>query len=242
MQYNEGILFIMNAVFYYSNTGESKAVAEYIANALGWNIFSIEDTDGKGREYEKAFMVFPVHCQNVPERVKSFLSSLLAKHLIPVATYGRMHHGNVLYEIEKGYGFTVLGGAFVPAKHTYADEEGVSQSELRALLPLIEKARGEDISPVVFPREKKELFADIAPLWRSRVGVSLRRSKDCKGCHRCEAVCSCWTGRGATPTKECIRCLKCVSLCKEKALRVRLSLPLKLYLKRKKLSCVTVFV
>ena len=103
MQYNEGIFFGMNAVFYYSNTDQSKTVSEYIANALGWDIFNIEDDDGKGLEYEKAFVVFPVHCQNIPARVKSFLSNLLARYLIPVATYGRMHHGNVLYEIENGY-------------------------------------------------------------------------------------------------------------------------------------------
>ena len=131
----------MNAVFYYSNTDQSKTVAEYIANALGWDIFNIEDGDGEGLEYEKAFVVFPVHCQNIPARVKSFLSNLLARYLIPVATYGRMHHGNVLYEIENDYGFTVIGGAFVPAKHTYIEEEGVSSADLWALEPLIEKAR-----------------------------------------------------------------------------------------------------
>ena len=242
MQYNEGIFFGMNAVFYYSNTDQSKTVAEYIANALGWDIFNIEDGDGEGLEYEKAFIVFPVHCQNIPARVKSFLSNLLARYLIPVATYGRMHHGNVLYEIENDYGFTVIGGAFVPAKHTYIEEEEVSPADLWALEPLIEKAREEKSTSVSFLREKKDLFADLAPAWRSRVGVSLRRTKACKGCLLCETVCPCWRERGRTPSKECIRCLKCVSVCKEKALKVRVTLPLKIYLKKKKRSEIKVFV
>ena len=89
----------MNAVVFYSNTGQSKAIATYFANQLG---YPLADMEIKCAEYyQNLVLVFPVHCQNIPDIVKSFLKNISVENLTVVATYGKMCCGNVLYEIQK---------------------------------------------------------------------------------------------------------------------------------------------
>ena len=54
----------MNAVVYYSNTGQSKAIAEYFAHQLSFPLADVEQLSNVC--YENLVLVFPVHCQNVP--------------------------------------------------------------------------------------------------------------------------------------------------------------------------------
>ena len=69
----------MNAVLYYSNTGESKRIAEYLADKTGFDIFDITKTTQC--EFASAVIVFPVYCQNVPAAVNDFLQKLRAETL-----------------------------------------------------------------------------------------------------------------------------------------------------------------
>ena len=78
----------MNAVVFYSNTGQSKRIAAYFANELGFPLVEIE-TDCSN-EYQNLVLVFPVHCQNIPDIVKTFLKRITAAHLTVIATYGKM--------------------------------------------------------------------------------------------------------------------------------------------------------
>jgi len=78
----------MNAVAFYSNTGESKAVADYLADGLNYPLVDIE-RGGEGH-YENLVLVFPVHCQNIPDIVKAFLKKTKVDNLTAVATYGKM--------------------------------------------------------------------------------------------------------------------------------------------------------
>ena len=89
----------MNAVVFYSNTCQSKAIATYFANQLGYPLVDMETKCAE--HYQNLVLVFPVHCQNIPDIVKFFLKNISVDNLTVIATYGKMCCGNVLCEIQK---------------------------------------------------------------------------------------------------------------------------------------------
>lgn len=228
----------MNAVVYYSNTGQSRTVAEYLAERLGYPALDAETC------WETRFgcllLVFPVYCQNIPEAVCGFLETVTADCLIPVATFGKMSCGNVLWEIQERYPqHTVTAGAYIPTKHTYlADDPPFADYPL--LDPLLDKVK--DPSPIRFPKLRKNFFADAMPALRSRLGVRLYRTEACNGCGLCTSRCPQKAIREGITNQKCIRCLRCVKECPRKALRVKLRLPLRLYLRKKRMTEAVVYV
>ena len=58
----------MKAVIYYSNTNESLRIAEYLAENLSYPLTDIRNA--LDNEYSDAVLVFPVHCQNIPDMLK----------------------------------------------------------------------------------------------------------------------------------------------------------------------------
>lgn len=227
----------MNGVVFYSNTGQSAAVAEYFAEKLRYPLFDIGKAE-KG-SYENLVLVFPVHCQNLPHAVKEFLKNCEAENLTAIATYGKMCCGNVIYEIEKKYCKNVVAGAYIPAKHAYvADDDSFMQFD--RLAPVVEKIKNP--SKAAIPKLYKNPFADFFPGLRSRIGVKLIRNSDCNGCGVCTKQCDLSAIKSGIPDGKCIRCLKCVEVCPRRALQVKIRLPLKLYLRKKKQDRLIVYV
>lgn len=226
----------MNAVIYYSNTNQSRIIAEYIAGKLNWTILEI--SAAKGRSFENAVLVFPVYCQNIPDAVKDCLKELRAENLSVAATYGRMSFGNVLNEVQNKYQSRIVAAAYIPTKHTYLEEAGFSDFE--SLKPLIEKIKNP--SEITVSKSFKNPLADICPALRSRMGVRIAVSKACTGCGLCEKLCEQKAVVCGKVGKSCIRCLKCVTNCPSKAMSFRCRLPMKLYLKKKKLNKTVLYV
>ena len=192
----------MNAVIYCSYSGQSKRIAEYIAEQT--HFISIDICELSSFEYETVFLVFPVHCQSLPQAVKGLLARLSVEHLIPVATYGRMWHGNVLLEIQ----FDGLKPVF-----TALDDPK------RVNLP---KEHKNPLSGV-FPRLRGRIGIKLYKV----DGL-------CDGCGLCRAVCAVGAMNDLKPNRRCIRCLKCVHACPNNALRFKPRSPMRLYLKKNK--------
>ena len=112
----EGVFRRMNSVIFYSNTGQSKAVAEYFADALSYPLLDIKEN--KTAEYQNLVLVFPVLCQNIPDVVKGFLQRIKVENLTIIATYGKMCCGNVLWEIQNKYQHTIVAAAYIQTKHS----------------------------------------------------------------------------------------------------------------------------
>ncbi|MGN0812576.1 MAG: 4Fe-4S binding protein [Candidatus Coproplasma sp.] len=225
----------MNAVVFYSNTGESKAVAKFFSEQLDYPLFDIEKVCPE--IYENLVLVFPVHCQNVPLAVKRFLKSAKIENLTAIATYGRMCPGNVLYEIQKKYKFNIVAGAYIPTKHSY--QGGKSFSDWESLTPIIEKVNRP--SPVVIPKLYKNAFSSLFPNFRSRLNVKIYKTEACNGCGICTDVCHFNAICGGVTNGKCIRCLKCVSSCPNNALKFTLRLPLRLYLRKQKTGKLIIY-
>lgn len=238
MRHHEGVFGIMNAVIYYSNTGQSRAVAEYLAERLGYPAVDMESC-GETR-FERLVLVFPVHCQNIPEAVHGFLERITAGYLIPVATYGKMGYGNILWEIQRKYTrHTLAAGAYIPAKHTYLAED-LPFDRYHLIDPLVDKIINP--APICLPRTHKDPFADLCPSLRSRLGVRLYRTEACDACGLCTARCPQGAIREGVTNRKCIRCLRCVSQCPKGALGVKLGFPLRLYLRKKRMTETVVYV
>ncbi len=219
----------MGVIYCFSATGRSREVAELFALRLRLAVTEIR-WEMEIRETDTAIVVFPVYCQNIPEPVRAVLPRLRAKHVVLVAAYGRMHHGNVLMEAAGMVSGMVIGAAYVPVGHTYLGE--AAQVDAAALEPLLERI----INPrrAVLKREFQNPLANLAPKLRGQLGVSLHRNDRCDHCGLCQRACPVGAMEDGMPGKACIRCLRCVAKCPRKALEVRYCLPLRLYLKKKK--------
>ena len=227
----------MNAVVYYSNTCQSKAIAAYFANQLGYPLADMETKCAE--HYQNLVLVFPVHCQNIPDIVKSFLKNISVDNLTAIATYGKMCCGNVLYEIQKGYQKNIVAGAYIPTKHSYIDNDDPF-CDYDKLIPILNKIK--EPSHIQLPRLYKNPLADVFPKLRSRLGLRIEKTKDCTGCNLCAESCSFGGIKAGKTNRKCIRCLRCVEYCHNQALKIKLSLPLKLYLSKKKTNKVFIYV
>ena len=227
----------MNAVVFYSNTGQSRAVAEFFAERLKYAIVDIWEC--KEVRYHDLVLVFPVHCQNIPDAVKAFLERVSADNLTVIATYGKMCCGNVLHEIQQKYPHHIVAGAYVPTKHSYIDDDEIF-CDFDRLMPVIEKIKQP--SEIVLPRLYKNPLADVFPVLRSRLGLRICRSADCSTCGACTAQCPVGAIRNGMTGCRCIRCVKCVTVCPKQALTVKMSLPMKLYLRQKKANRLIIYI
>ena len=227
----------MNAVVFYSNTGQSEAIAAYLSNQLGYPLVDMETKCAD--HYQNLVLVFPVHCQNIPDIVKTFLQNVSVDNLTVVATYGKMCCGNVLYEIQKRYQKNIVAGAYIPTKHSYINNDGAF-CDFDKLKPIVDKVKNP--SHIQLPKLYKNPLADIFPKLRSRLGLTIQKSADCNGCNFCTAHCSFGAIQSGKTNSNCIRCLRCVAACPRQALKIKLGLPLKLYLRKEKSNKVIIYV
>ena len=226
----------MNCVIYYSNTGQSKRIAEYLAEKTTFPLFDMFHLTEY--DFDTVVLVFPVHCQNIPDHVKNLLKQLHAKHLAVIVTYGKMCYGNVLHEIQKHYEHNIIAAAYVPTKHSYLTETDFTDFE--ALIPIVTKIH--DPTPITIPKSYKNPFADICIGLRSRIGVKIIKDEHCDNCGTCNTVCDNSAIVNGKTNRKCIRCLKCVTQCPKNALHTINRLPMRMYLRKKKTDKTVIYI
>ena len=228
----------MRAVVYFSNTGESKKIAAYLAKKTGFPLRALEEC--KETAFERLILVFPIYCQNAPAPVCDFLRRTKSEGFTAVASYGRMCHGNVLKELQQKYGaqHALIAAAYLPTKHTYLEEE--SFLALERLQPLVENQWSDQ--KVEIPRSYKNPLANFAMGWRSRIGIKIVKNNRCIGCGLCERECVYKAMQKGKPNQKCVRCLRCVARCPVQALTFTCRAPLKWYLKKKKKDDLVLYI
>lgn len=217
----------MNAVIYYSNTGESYRIAKYLSDKIGYELLDIHRISDI--QFENIFLVFPVHYQNIPKEIRPLIKNIKAQKAVVVATYGKKSFGNVLNDVKKYLTAKIVGGAYVPTKHTYLVDDS-SFNDFEKLNSLLERFNSE--KEAFFPKGKKNIFADFMPIKRHQMSVSIIKNDKCTNCGHCNEVCE-HIQNGIT-NKKCNRCLKCVQSCPKQALEFRLSNTLNKYLHKNK--------
>lgn len=236
MRDNEGIYKVTNAVVYYSNTNQSKRIAQYFADKIGyqlWDIFQVATSN-----FDNLVLVFPVHCQSLPDTVKEFLAQAEIANLTLVATYGRMCRGNALYEAQKLYPLNIVAGAYVPTRHSYLQDKEFD--EFDKLEPITQKVLSP--SPIRIPMSYKNPLSNLFKLKRSQLGVKIKKTDGCDGCGLCTRICKYNAVTDGVTNHNCIRCLKCVCSCPKGALKFSLALPMRAYLKKKKQDELIIYI
>lgn len=226
----------MNAIVFYSNTNQSKRIAQYFADKLGYSLLDVFEVTEYA--FDNLVLVFPIHCQSLPDKIKEILSKTQAKNLALIAAYGKMCHGNALYEAQKKYRLNIVAGAYVPTKHSYLNEDEFD--DFSALDGVVQKVLAP--SPITIPKSYKNPFSDFLRNTRSRIGVKIYKNKNCDNCDVCSHICPNNAITNGVSNKHCIRCLKCVNGCPKCALEYKLRLPMRTYLKKKKQDELIIYI
>lgn len=223
----------MTRVLYFSAAGHSRAIAEYFASLLGLEAEDIlRFSPGEVIEADMMVLVFPVYCQTLPLPLRSLIGRIEASRFVLVASYGQMHHGNALYEAAALCKGEIVGAAYIPTGHSYLREEAdFDRSAIAAL-----SERMKEPGKLTLPPERSQSWAAVFPALRCRLGVRITKNSRCTGCGVCNTQCPIGTMNCGKPGGDCIRCLRCVHFCPEGALDFKLSLPMRLYLGKKKIN------
>ena len=224
----------MNAVIYYSNTGQSFSIAKHLSDRTCFKLVNLNAINDE--LFNNIFLVFPVHYQSIPKEIRQLFKNIKAHKAVVVATYGKMGFGDVLNDVKKLLPVKVVGGAYVPTKHTYIENDE-SFAEFERLNPLIEMFDRKQ--EVRFPTGKKNLFASFMPIKRHQISVKITRNDRCTKCGECNKICE--HIKYGIPNKKCNRCLKCVKMCPQKALEYKLSATMVKYLSKPKIDSLFIY-
>ena len=217
----------MNKIFYFSGSGKSRRLAEYLGKVLDFPVIDINKIEQGECSAETAVVVFPVYCQNLPDPIKDFLPKLNAKNIVFAATYGKKSFGNIIYDAAQLVDGNVIAGVCVPCGHSFLEEP--DDFDFEALSPFIERIKNP--KNAVITKAHKDFYADLIPAQRTRIGVKITKNKNCISCGKCAENCPMCAIENNKINKNCIRCLGCVSNCPEHALSVKTLWFMKIYLK-----------
>lgn len=217
----------MTTIYCFSGSGHSLALSRALSEMLECKIAEIGFDSETSSNNDTAVVVFPVYCQNIPAPVKSFLKKMSAKHIVLIATYGKISYGNVLYEAQQLVHGEIIAGAYIPMSHTFLDEDYTFNT--RHLSSIVDRIKAPQ--KVQIPKTRKNLLSNIFPALRSRIGVKLTKTDHCNNCGLCETLCPMLAIQNGRIHSECIRCLRCVTNCPQKALQRKNRWILKKYLK-----------
>lgn len=232
-------------LIYFSPNGETKKVSDYYLKYF--KTATVLDITGdrarsdfpRGKDLGLLVLSFPVYAEDIPGILVPFLKGLVGDYAVINVTYGRVAAGKALSraaEILKKQGFTVIGGAEVPAAHCYLREKKNSV-DLAELAKVAEKIENGDFRAAAIPRQAKHPLAGFFPSLRHRVAVG-KPKIDFKKCSRCRlCVQSCPGGAISDDlmitNRRCLRCLGCVAICPEEALSTNIAPLLGKYLRRR---------
>lgn len=214
----------MNRIFYFSGSGKSKRLAEFLGKEL--DIIPEDILFTSDFSAETAVVVFPVYCQNLPSPVTVFLKKLKAEKVAFAATYGKKSFGNVIEDAVKITDSAFIGGICVPCGHSFLKEP--DDFDFSALSPFIERIKNPE--PASVNKGHKDFYADFFPAERTKIGVRITKNKNCTECGKCTKNCYVGAVKNGSINNSCIRCLRCVTDCPEKALDFKTLRFMKLYL------------
>lgn len=233
-------------IFYFSGTGNSKHIADRIANSTGERLVDIsENIIQKNETYnikenERIGFVFPVYWYCMPKIVEKFivqlkLSGYQKQYVYAITTYG-LAAGNVMdrvihvlsnkqVRLNGIFGVQMVDNYVVGYNIIHVDKQRTilknAEVEIAKIMSMIECR--ENIEYI-----KKGNIGFVTPI----TGYAYRKAnhtkkfvatQECNGCKQCESSCPCNTihmmdGKPMW-AGECTFCLKCINGCKQSAIQ-----------------------
>lgn len=235
-------------IFYFSGTGNSKYVAQNIAQKLDDNLISIGDCLKKNEftftvsDNESIGFVFPTYFWGLPTIIKDFVAKLELKNYTQqytylVATCGE-ECGNLFSEFKKlliPKGIELNGAEKValpdnyillfnllPAKEKQQKLFTEADNHLGTLINQIENKSLPKVKSSIVKQLKTSLMHPVYKYGRKT--KHFYTTSGCNGCKLCEKICpaSIITVEDSKPVwKEgrCIQCLACLHRCPQQAIQ-----------------------
>ena len=209
-------------VFYFSPTGGTKMVANYITKELGADDIDItvRCLDMSLAEDDLAFFCVPVYGGRVPIPVYERMAHIKGNNTpaVMVACYGNRAVEDTLIEMSdlaKKNGFKTVGGAEMITPHAFNPEVGKfrpdedDRAKLKAFLDkLLAK---QTLTEVQMPGDPA--YGDKK---RTKLPLFPRPAKECIGCGICFNNCPMKAISEVgmkVKKKSCISCMRCIDMC-----------------------------
>lgn len=232
------------AIFYFSPTGGTKAVADIISKEMDDALMQEITTpsmDVALQDDTLAFFCFPVYAGRIPAPMYDRMKIIKGKNTpcVPVAVFGNRAVDDALLEMSdlaEKQGFITVGGCEIVAPHSINPEFGANRpdsSDIAKIKDFCAKLKAMDkFKPVKMPGDpdypnKKVMGLPLYP----------KPANECIGCGICFKYCPVGAisdARMKTKKKMCISCMRCVSMCSTESRKV--SLPMRIaanaYLKK----------
>ena len=231
------------AIFFFSATGNTKAVAEFIAEELKQHEVKVEFhdiTSFSSREqeyflegYDGVLFGFPVYAWRAPSPMRTWLANLEGKEArcATFFTYGGIsmgaaHHDTI--SILKESGFKVLGSLEVISSHTFnlagwgilenrpnESDKRLARSFAKQILIKFEDEGVKELD--LGPSEISEkVLKRLDKTSKKGVPLPKKKTETCSMCMTCEEVCptkAMDAEVGIPQDDQCIRCLCCLVNC-----------------------------
>ncbi len=219
-------------LMYFSATGSTEKIARKVAFALSDNIKEIDlsnpSLEGCALSSEDvAVVAVPAYMGRVPVPALNLLHKISGEgsRVVSIAVYGNRHYDDTLVELNDtlmDLGFKVIAsGAFV-AQHSLVNELAAGrpdENDLAYIDTFAQKVAekivsGKEVMESIVPGHRP--YATLPPV-KSPILVSDGCTK-CGICaERCPVAAISKENPCDTDTEKCIVCMRCVSICSEKA-------------------------
>lgn len=228
----------MNALMYFSCTGETKKVNDYFQNKL-LDIISYNLTDYNTRnsfnftqKFNLIILSIPVHSEHIPIPLRQFIPKLQTKYLLINLTYGSITPGKAVNKLIKLTKAKIIGLSLIPSKHSYYNH--YLQSDFKLLDKLIEKVKTNNYQEINIPKFKGHHLAPLFEKLRTKYNIKIIRNlEDCNHCKLCINECPVQAiDDNYHINKNCLRCLRCVYVCPKKVINFQRSKLLSFYLRK----------
>jgi ferredoxin/flavodoxin len=229
----------MNAIFYFTGTGNSLKVARGIAAGLGdTKLASVcahfgEDLSG----CERIGFVYPVYFGGVPLMVKKFVESIEAPanaYLFAIATRGGFA-GNGLSEMnallsQKGRGLDfgtllMMGANYILLYGRLFNANFANRRAEKALPALAAAIKGKEKRPCGLPKPGTASRLEQARGNVHEAALEYTVSGNCTSCGLCSKICPAENigMKGGKPVfgSHCEQCMACLQWCPQEAINYR---------------------
>ena len=233
----------MNAVYFFSGTGNSRALARRVAEGLApCDCIEITkeflESEPAATEYERVLAVFPSYAYGIPALVRQFLRReyFRSDYVALAATCGTSAGGTLATarKLLKKRGVTVSLGFTVKTVENFLPIFG-EQPEERILIRIENQKRLADELIDALKDKKIRKIRRFHPLAGCVNGVfraatpllasSIRIGDACTGCGVCRRVCPAAAieireGKPVIDRKRCNQCQACLNACPSQAMRM----------------------
>ncbi len=221
----------MTGIFYFSSTGNSLYIAQYIRNKIGGDIRYIPNAKDKISFYDKVIIVSPIYSFGLPVHTYDFLTSLPSDiKVYLILNYGGMTGGadRFAYELamEHGVGLHAVFTLKMPENFTLTFTpprfySNISIKTAPKKLERIIEAINQDKPAIPKPKKmKKETYFKNRNNWHL-IAADFSVSDKCVSCAKCVSLCPAGNielDGGIHFKDKCIACLGCYHRCPQKAI------------------------